>query len=66
MDQKTYLSARQVKRRYGGISDMTLWRWSHDPALGFPQPIYIQRYRYWDEAELDAFDKARASGMEAA
>lgn len=63
---KTYLTARQVCSRYGGISDMTLWRWLNDPEMGFPCPRYINRRRYWDEAELDEFDRAQASEPEAA
>jgi hypothetical protein len=36
---------------------MTLWRWSRDRDLGFPQPIKIRKrlYRYQDE--LDDFDE---------
>jgi predicted DNA-binding transcriptional regulator AlpA len=62
---KTYVGAKQVRARYGGISDMTLWRWYHDPKMGFPQPIKINRIKFWDEADLDAFD-ARVSGKVAA
>ena len=36
----------------GGISQMTLWRWMQDPQLGFPEPIYIGRRRYWRESEI--------------
>ena len=43
-DSDVYLHARAVRRRYGGRSDMALWRWMRDPNLGFPQPIYIQKY----------------------
>lgn len=34
------------------ITDMTLWRWLNDPAMKFPQPIYINRRRYWHEGEI--------------
>ena len=34
------------------ISDMTLWRWLKDANLNFPKPIYVQRRRFWREAEL--------------
>lgn len=63
---KTWLAANQVRNRYGDISGMTLWRWLHDERLGFPKPRYINKRRYWDEAELDAFDEAQASGSEVA
>lgn len=64
-DGKTYLTSKQVRARYGDITDMTIWRWCRDPAMGFPQPIRINRIKFWDEADLDAFD-ARVSGKVAA
>jgi hypothetical protein len=33
-----YLNAAQVRVRYGGMSDMALWRWLQDETLGFPRP----------------------------
>ena len=58
---KKFLTSRQVCARYGDVSSMSLWRWCNDAELGFPQPVRINRIRFWDEAELNAFD-ARASG----
>jgi predicted DNA-binding transcriptional regulator AlpA len=55
---KKKLPTRAVMSRYG-VSDRTVDRWVADPNLKFPKPIYIQRRRYWDEAELDAFDATR-------
>ncbi|WP_323009820.1 hypothetical protein [Paracoccus sp. (in: a-proteobacteria)] len=43
----------------GGVSDMTLHRWLKDAALAFPRPIYIGRRRYWLEADVLAWLKAR-------
>jgi predicted DNA-binding transcriptional regulator AlpA len=58
---KRYVRAAQVRRRYGDITDMTLWRWTHDPEINFPQPEYLNgRDRFWDEAKLDAYDRAQA------
>ncbi|WP_043539722.1 helix-turn-helix transcriptional regulator [Salinarimonas rosea] len=51
-----YLTASQVRARYGGVADMTIWRWLRDPALGFPQPEYRRKRRYWLASDLDAFD----------
>jgi excisionase family DNA binding protein len=56
-----YLTAPQVRARYGSISDMTLYRWVHDPRLGFVQPIVINGRRYFPEDELDTFDAKRAA-----
>ena len=53
------LPEKEVCQRYG-VKPMTLWRWSRDPDLGFPQPIKIRKrlYRYQDE--LDDFDERTA------
>jgi hypothetical protein len=58
-DNDVYLDARAVRRRYGGRSDMSLYRWLRDPALGFPAPIYIQKYRYWRLSDLLAWERSR-------
>jgi predicted DNA-binding transcriptional regulator AlpA len=57
--QLRWLSATQVKARYGNLSDMSLWRWLADTALGFPQPTVINRRRFWREDYLDAWDARR-------
>jgi hypothetical protein len=54
-----FLSAAQVRRRYGGISAMTLHRWLHDPALDFCKPIYISARRYWKLSDLEEFERRR-------
>ena len=41
-----------VREICGGISDMSLWRWLNDPAMGFPRPLVISRRRYWRETEI--------------
>jgi predicted DNA-binding transcriptional regulator AlpA len=57
---KKYLPARQVWERYG-VTSMSLHRWVQNPEMGFPQPIYIGRNRYWDESELTAWERRRAT-----
>lgn len=66
MSEQVLLTAAQVCRRYGSISDMTLWRWLNNPEVGFPQPRYINKRRYWSSANLDEFDARVASAPEAA
>jgi hypothetical protein len=56
------LPTRQVCARYF-VSDRTIDRWTADPKLKFPQPQWINGRRYWDEAELDAFDRRAARTM---
>ena len=55
----TYLNAAQVRTRYGGVSDMALWRWLNDQELGFPKPFRINRRRYWKASDLTAWESAR-------
>ena len=49
-----------VCRRYE-VTAMTIWRWDHDPELGFPKPIRIKRRKYRYESELEAFERGRAA-----
>jgi predicted DNA-binding transcriptional regulator AlpA len=58
---KVYVTAAQVKRRYGGVSDMTLHRWLKSEKLGFPKPIKINNRRLWDSKHLENFDLKRSA-----
>lgn len=42
-----------VKASFGGISDMTLWRWIRHRQ--FPKPRKIAGRNYWDPREVDAW-----------
>ena len=57
----TYLNAAQVRTRYGGVSDMALWRWLNDEELGFPKPLRINRRRYWKASDLTVWERTRGS-----
>ena len=48
--QKLYCTAAQVRRRYGGISEMGLWRWIHDGKIDFPKPDLIVNGRRFADA----------------
>lgn len=63
---KVYVPAAKVRERYGGISDMSLWRWVRNPEMGFPQPLTINRRRYWCLRELEVWEQFRATNHEAA
>jgi hypothetical protein len=42
-----------VKRENGGVSDMTIWRWTRDPRIQFPRPdIIINGRKYWKRRTL--------------
>ena len=52
-----YLTAPQVRQRFGGKSDMWLWRLlSEEPS--FPRPVVIRNQRYFRLSELLAFENA--------
>lgn len=56
------ISAADVRKLCGGISDMTIWRWMNERDEGFPRPFYIGKRRYWREHEVLAWlDKAPKS-----
>ncbi len=52
-----YFTAKQVRVRFGNVSDVTLHRWLKDPAKEFPRPIYIGERRYWKLADIEAFEE---------
>jgi predicted DNA-binding transcriptional regulator AlpA len=56
-----YLNAAQVRRRYGGMSEMALWRWLQDETLGFPKPLIINNRRFWSAAALTAWERKHAA-----
>jgi predicted DNA-binding transcriptional regulator AlpA len=55
-----FLTAVQVRQRYGNASDMWLWRRLRDDS-NFPRPIEIRKPRYWKLSELIAWERACAS-----
>lgn len=49
------MPAKEVRALFGGVSQMTIWRWLRDESLGFPKPTTIRNRRYWDSAEIESF-----------
>ena len=37
------------------VSLMTLWRWSHDPALGFPKAIKVRNRNFRSRHAIEQF-----------
>ncbi|MCX7348711.1 MAG: transcriptional regulator [Alphaproteobacteria bacterium] len=58
---QVFLSSAQVRHRYGGRSQMALWRWLRDPAMGFPQPVYFGRLRFWRLDALQQWERAQGT-----
>jgi hypothetical protein len=44
----------QVAKEFN-VTLMTLWRWTHDPRLGFPPPVKIQNRNYRSRRGLEKF-----------
>ena len=44
------LSSTEVRRRFGGISNMTIWRWIEAGIL--PSPIKINSRNFWPESVI--------------
>jgi predicted DNA-binding transcriptional regulator AlpA len=53
------LPTRMVCKRYG-VSDRTISRWERDPDLRFPQPVTINKRKYYDASALTVFDRSQA------
>jgi predicted DNA-binding transcriptional regulator AlpA len=54
---KRYLTAAQLRERYGGRSEMWIERIMQRDAK-FPRPIRIGRFRFWAVDEIEAFERA--------
>jgi hypothetical protein len=57
---KTLIPDAEVAERYKRHIS-TVANWDKDPDLNFPKAIRINRRKYRDSDELDAFDRARAA-----
>ena len=58
--KKIWLNAAQVRQRYGGVSHMWLVRrLADDPS--FPRFVRLGRLRFWDQAELERWERERAA-----
>ena len=49
-----------VAERYGDVDVRTIDRWLGDATLKFPRPMYIKTIPYWDERDLEKWERTRA------
>jgi predicted DNA-binding transcriptional regulator AlpA len=55
-----------VQRELGGVSKMTIFRWTRDPTLNFPPPVRIKSRNYRSRRALDDFKaKLMAAALKA-
>jgi predicted DNA-binding transcriptional regulator AlpA len=58
-----YLKTKQVRERYGNVSDMWIIRRMRD--ADFPLTIYFGRLRFWRESDLVAWENAQITAPKA-
>ena len=63
-DPDELIASAEARRLAGGISDMSLWRWIRKGIL--PQPLMIERRRYWRRGEFVAALNSAAERNQAA
>ena len=49
------INSRELRRMFGGVSEMTIWRWLQSETVGFPKPIVISGKNYWLSGDLRRF-----------
>jgi hypothetical protein len=57
---ETLLTSTQLRRRWGGCSDMLLWRRLHDDD-DMPRPLRMSGRRFWYLSEIIAYERLLAS-----
>jgi predicted DNA-binding transcriptional regulator AlpA len=61
-DDPQYLTIGQVKRRFGDVSDMWIWRYTR--RHGFPKPVRFggpTSARHWKLSDIETWERARAT-----
>jgi len=59
-DSENWLNSAEVRGRYR-ISAATLNRWDRDEALGFPEPMVINRRKLYLLSKLLIWERSQAS-----
>lgn len=62
-ESEVFLTARDMRRRYGNVSDMWLYRREHADATNFPKPIRISGRRFWRLSEVLRWELGLAGEM---
>jgi predicted DNA-binding transcriptional regulator AlpA len=55
------LTTRALQKRYNEVADRTIDRWVKAGIL--PQPMRINKIRYWDEDEVEQYDRERMAAQ---
>lgn len=57
---ETLIPQPELRRMFGGVSDMTIWRWRESKLL--PDPIVINRRNYYRQSDIVAMQDRLAKG----
>jgi predicted DNA-binding transcriptional regulator AlpA len=49
------MTQKAVAEFFGGVSMMTVWRWRHDSAMKFPEPVEINGRIYFHRDEIRSY-----------
>jgi predicted DNA-binding transcriptional regulator AlpA len=55
-----YITTRQLRHRYGGVSHMWIERRLVDDPE-FPKPVYLGARRFWALAAIEVWERTRAA-----
>lgn len=58
-DERSLVPTREVVRRYG-VTDRTLAAWASRRETEFPQPVTVNRRKFWRRGELEAWERSRS------
>jgi hypothetical protein len=59
-EEDRYINSAQLRQMFGGISEMTVWRWERLAEDPLPEAVWINGRKYRSLAELRAWRKRRA------
>ena len=58
---ETYITAPQLRERFGGRSDPWLWRLLNDERANFPKPLKVRGKRYFPLSEIEAWEASNCA-----
>jgi predicted DNA-binding transcriptional regulator AlpA len=58
-ERDVYLTAVKVRKRFGDIAPVTLYRWIEDPEIAFPKPLKVGGRRFFKLKEIEEWEEKR-------
>jgi predicted DNA-binding transcriptional regulator AlpA len=46
-DPNRLIGSRELRELFGGVSPMSIWRWTHGGEPEFPKPVKIAKRNFW-------------------